>query len=50
MAALSWAEKEAAAVDKLVSSLPPWEGSLARDTPLPIAASFERGTLKSGVS
>ena len=47
--AMSWEDKEAAAVKELVASLPAWEGSLAPDTSLPFASALQTGALDCGL-
>ena len=47
--AMSWEDKEAAAVKELVASLPAWEGSLAPDTSLPFASALRTGALDCGI-
>ncbi|KAH8044470.1 M16 peptidase-like protein [Aureococcus anophagefferens] len=47
--AMSWEDKEAAAVKELVASLPAWEGSLEPDTTLPFASALRTGALDCGL-
>ena len=46
---MSWEDKEAESVRKLVESLPKWDKSLEGSETLPFASSLQRGVLSSGL-